>query len=92
MAGTNGLVSSFLFLIYSKVKELSDLTKTETLTTVSLQFFRSLAKILLARQDPVAVFIAGAEKKWPEVCPAMPLQARISTIQIVLGVLKVCLS
>jgi hypothetical protein len=73
----------------SNVKELSELMKTETLTTMSLQVFKSIATILLPRKDPVAIFIANNENKWPETCPNTPLQARISTIQIVLSVLKV---
>lgn len=76
-------------LTRSKVRDLGDLMKTETITTVCLQVFRGIGRLLLPRNDPVALFVAAAEKKWPETCPSTPLQARISAIQVVLGVLKV---
>ena len=87
MARTNGIVP--LCLIYSQARELSDLLKTEAITTANLKILRGLSALLISKQDPVAIFISENEKKWPSVCPTNPLTAKINTIQIIVGVLKV---
>ena len=87
MVRSNGIVS--LSLIYSQARELSDLLKTEAITTANLKILRGLSALLISKQDPVAIFISENEKKWPGTCPANPLTAKINTIQIIVGVLKV---
>jgi len=65
-----------------------DLLKTEPIVTASLQVLRSIGKMLLAKQDPIAQEIINEEKNWPIKCPTT-LQPRISTIQLIISYLKV---
>ena len=65
-----------------------DLAKSEAIVTTTLQIMRNISKALVSKQDPVAILIAKEEKLLPAQCPKL-LQARISTIQILVGYLKV---